>query len=89
MSDDKVRNKVESIREDGTKGTLVPFPYEEVVSLIEELEKQAQVMRKHNELVGKLQEVVDNWENSRLVIKPGDDVLIIAQLKDLILEYKI
>jgi hypothetical protein len=86
---DKAREKAEEMREDGTKGTLVPFPYEEVIGLIEELETQAQVMRKHNELIAKLQGLVDNWENSRVVIKPGDDVRLISQIKDLILEYKL
>lgn len=81
MSDDKVRDKVESIREDGTKGTLVPFPYEEVVSLIEELEKQAQVMRKHNELISKLQSLSE---------KSGSDVVQVMEcLKELVEEYKI
>jgi len=89
MSDDKARDKAEALREDGTKGTLVPFPYEEVLGLIEELEKQAQVMRKHNELVEKLQQLVDNWENRRTVIKPDDDVRLVAELKDLIMEYKL
>lgn len=73
---DKARKKAEEIREDGTKGTLVPFPYEKVIELIEE---HAQVMQKHNELIGKLQELTDNnLENE-----------IITNIKDLIIEYKI
>ena len=89
MSDDKVRDQVEALSEDGTKETLVPFPYEEVVGLIEDLENKAQVMRKHNELVGKLQELVDEWENSRVVIRSGDDINIVEQIKNLISEYKL
>jgi hypothetical protein len=57
----KAKKKAESIREDGTKGTLVPFPYEEVIGLIEELEDKVQALRRYNKLVKRLKELGLAW----------------------------